>query len=326
MEQVVTFLLIGLAIFRPDPKDPSKTAVRLNGAKPGTTLYVKILQADKFIISVNRDGSKLVSFTDDRGTDFSKHIPKRFGRTWLGFSPKISKDGHSCIVEVRTTKIPKANAGQIALKANIALSCGAGEKTERVENVALKAGTTFKVGTMNIKIDKAGKPDWGNAKLSIDFSSQQDLVNIKTLEFFGPDGQKIKASPSSSISQNNRMLMKSYKLDKMVDTVTLAVTYFDKRESVVVPVSISAGIGLAQAGVQSQGTAELIKPVPGVATVRPSPKVTFTPVQPPSAIGQAEQLDPETARRLYHRKAARVVGTLNLPSEIIKELILRKKH
>ena len=28
----------------------------------------------------------------------------------------------------------------------------------------------------------------------------------------------------------------------------------------------------------------------------------------------------------YHSKVAQVVGTLNLPSEIIKELILRKKH
>ncbi len=265
MQQVVTFLLIGLSIFRPDPKDPSKSELGFN-AEPGTTLHIKILQPDKFIIDVDEKASKLLSFTDDRGTDFSKDIPKRFGRTWLGSSPKISKDGHSCIVEVRTTKIPKANAGQIALKANIALSCGAGEKTERVENVALKAGTTFKVGTMNIKIDKAGKPDWGNAKLSIDFSSQQDLVNIKTLEFFGPDGQKIKASPSSSISQNNRMLMKSYKLDKMVDTVTLAVTYFDKIESVVVPIDIRTGIGLRLLPAR----AELQSTTPYILNAQPS--------------------------------------------------------
>ena len=34
----------------------------------------------------------------------------------------------------------------------------------------------------------------------------------------------------------------------------------------------------------------------------------------------------EGAPSKYHSEAARVIGTLNLPSEIIKELILRKKH
>ena len=42
--------------------------------------------------------------------------------------------------------------------------------------------------------------------------------------------------------------------------------------------------------------------------------------------GHPEKLDPAEARKEFHSKAARVVGTLNLPSEIIKELILRKKH
>ena len=78
----LTVLLIGLAIFRPDPNDPSKSEVGYP-AEPGTTLHVKILQDDKYIIGVDSKASKLVSFTDDQGTDFSKKVPERFGRTWL---------------------------------------------------------------------------------------------------------------------------------------------------------------------------------------------------------------------------------------------------
>ncbi len=246
MQQVVTFLLIGLTIFRPDPNNPSDTEVGF-GAKPGTTLYVKLLQADKFIIRVDNGASKLLSFTDGKGTDFSKQKEKKFGQGWLNRFPKIAKDGHSCIVNVRSDQLPKTDAREIVLKANIVLTCGSGQKTARVENVALKPETTFNVGSMTIRIVKVGKPDWGDAKLNVEFSTKQNLANIKSLDFLGPDGQKIKTHGSSSSRMGSRIFRKSYNLDKKVDTVTLVVTYFDKVESVVVPIDIRAGIGLGPA-------------------------------------------------------------------------------
>ena len=243
MAQAVTFLLIGLAIFRPDPNDPSNTEVGF-GTKPGTTLYVKIQQADKFIISVNHDGSKLVSFSDGKGTDFSKQKEKGFEQGWLDRFPKIAEDGHSCIVKIRSGQLPKTDAREIVLKANIALTCGSGQKTARVEKVALKPETTFNVGSMTIKIDKVGEPDWGDAKLNVEFSTKQNLANIKSLDFFGADGQKIKTHGSSSSRMGSRIFRKSYNLDKKVDAVTLVVTYFDRVEPVVVSIDIRAGIGL----------------------------------------------------------------------------------
>lgn len=39
-----------------------------------------------------------------------------------------------------------------------------------------------------------------------------------------------------------------------------------------------------------------------------------------------EEMDPATAQIEYHRRVAKVVGSLNLPSEIIKKLVLREKH
>ncbi len=265
MQEIVTFLLVGLTIFQPDPKDPSNTEVGLS-TKPGSTLYVKILQPDKFIIHVNREGSKLMSFSDDKGTDFSKQKDKRFGQAWLYPLSKITEDGHTCIVTIRSDQLPKTDAREIAIKANIALTCGSDQKTERLGNVALKPETTFNVGSMTIKIDKVGKPGWGDAKLNVEFSTKQNLAKIKTLEFVGPDGQKIKAHGSSSHRSGSRVFKKSYDLDKKVDSVTLVVTSFDKVESVVVPIDIRTGIGLGLLPAKAElpsGTSNIQKDQPG---------------------------------------------------------------
>ncbi|NIA07274.1 MAG: hypothetical protein GWP14_06515 [Actinobacteria bacterium] len=252
----MTVLLIGLAIFRPDLKDPSQSEVGF-GNKPGTTLHVKIMQQDKFIIDVDDKASKLLSFTDDKGTDLSKQKQKRFGQGWLASFPKIAEDGQSCIIEIRSDRLPKAEAGQITVKAQIALTCGSGEKTERVENVSLKPDITLNVGPMAIKIAKVGKPDWGNAKLNIQLSTKQNLANIKTVEFFDTDGQEIKSRQTGSMSSNNVVFMKSYNLDKKVDTATISVTYFEKVESVTVPIDIRASVGLTPVGSESESAVSL---------------------------------------------------------------------
>ena len=111
----------------------------------------------------------------------------------------------------------------------------------------LKIGSTLTVGSMSIKIAKVGKPDWGDAKLSIQFSSKQDFAKIKSWEFLDAKGQKIEHDRSSSGSMGfagNMTYFVSYNLGKKVESITLSLTYFDKMETLLVPIALKTGVGM----------------------------------------------------------------------------------
>lgn len=321
--------VIGLEVYSPSPTDPSEAEVGGFGKEPGTSLYLKISGNNRIIVAIDKNASKLLRFVDDTKRDLSKERasegPRGFGfrRSWLD-DKSISKDGKTCIVQVSSQQTPHPKASELALKANIVLSCGASEKSEQLENIALKVGTEFKVGDMTIKIDNVEKPEWGEDALTVELSTSGDLAKIKALDFIDTNGQKIESRQTGWGRSGGRTTSKSFNLKKKADTVTLAVTYFEKVEQVKIPLDLRAGIGLAQPRIQALPAVKLPTAVPSVITVEPPSRAT--PVPTPSAKIQPEKLDPATAKREYHRKAARVVGALNLPSEVIKELLLREKY
>ena len=177
--------------------------------------------------------------------------------------------------------------------------------------------------------DEVGEGDaqWGGAKFEVWFSSKQDFARIIKLEFFDQNGQKIDSRQTGSGTSGrgpNMTYRRLYGLQQKVDTVTVNVTYYDELESVVIPIAIRTGVGLGQV------TAKTEPRVVRAAPRAPMPKVVVglraRPDLPIVIQGKPEKLGPAEARKEFHRKAARVVGTLGLPSEIIKELILRKEH
>ena len=320
--------IIGMNVYTPDPNNGSQAEIGGFVNKPGTSLYMKIAGNGKVIIGIDEKASKLTSFVDDKGTDLSKKRKVegpwgRFGHNWLT-KKKITKEGKACIVQINSQHTPQAKAQALALKADIVLSCGAGEKTVREENFALKKGSTLTVGTMELKVEEAGKPDWGDAKLSVKFSSKEDFAKIKSLEFIDGNGQKIDSRQTGSGSSGANWYSRTYSLQQKVDTATVSVTYYAELESVVVPVDIRTGVGLGQISAQAEPRAVRVEPRPPIPTVRVGP--TARPDLPVVVRGKPEKLSPEEAKKEFHSKAARIIGTLNLPSEIIKELLLRKEH
>lgn len=244
-QQKAQVQLVGIKVFAPDPKKPSQSQVP--GQNPGTTLYLKIQQEDKYFVALDKAGSKLLAFTDDKGTDLSKKDTQAFGQNWLGSFPTISKDGHECLIEVGSKHTPRADAANLLLKANIVITCGSDEKTVRQENVALKAGSTISLGSMSIKIDTVGKPVWGDAQLSVRFSSNEVFAKIKHWEFLAPDGKEIehqRRSGGSTEFDGKMTYFVTYELQKKVDTVTLSLTYFDKMEALLVPIDLKSGVGM----------------------------------------------------------------------------------
>ena len=109
-----------------------------------------------------------------------------------------------------------------------------------------------------------------------------------------------------------------------IDTVTLSLTYFDKLESVIVPIDIRTAIGLGQLAAKTEPGAGRTDSKPPMPIVIVGPRAR--PALPIVIQGTPETLGPVEARKEFHRRAARVVGALNLPSDVIKDLLLREKH
>lgn len=236
--------VVGIAVVKPDPKNKYGGSA-VPGMQPGVRVYFRIARDDLFIISLDKDASRLVAFTDDKGTVLGAPGKSKFMDGWLGQS-QVSEDKHSLRFEVASKKMPARQATKLKIKANIAISVGADEKTS-TSPVTLKKGEAVNLGPLQVTIGKVGKPDWGDAKLAVQFKSSKSFDAIKELSFIGPDGQGIKSRQSSSSSGGFGARMtyaRTYDLDKKVEQVTLKATYFGKVEKVSVPVDVTVGVGL----------------------------------------------------------------------------------
>ncbi len=235
---------VGISVVKPDPKNKYGGAA-VFAMSPGVKVHFRIARKDLYIISLDKDASKLTAFTDDKGTVLGTPGKSKFMDGWLGQS-RVSEDGHSLGFEISSKKMPASQASRLRIKANIVISVGADEKTA-TSKATLKNGQTVKLGALQVKISKVGKPDWGDAKLAVEFTSTKSFDAIKELSFIGPDGKEIESTQSSSSSGGfaGRMTYtRTYNLDKKVSQVTLKTTYFGDLRKVSVPVDVNAGVGL----------------------------------------------------------------------------------
>ena len=240
-----TVQVIGLSIFRPDPARENKSYVF--GRHSGTTLHVRVARQDKTIISIDREASKLSSFTDDKGTDLSVKSKRRWGDHWLGSWPRISDDGHSCVLEISSPKTPAAGASKLIIKADIALACGSDVKTAEQKDFALTKGSKLTAGPVPMKVQSVKESSFGDAKMTVELISSKSFDAVKALTFIGADGKEIKydsMGEGKSGIAGKMTYSKAIGLHKKADVVTVKVTYYQKVEKLTVPVNLSVGVGL----------------------------------------------------------------------------------
>ena len=216
----------------------------------GTSLTVRLSMPHKRIVKVDKDTSKLVRFTDDKGTDLTKSR-RRWRQIWLSPFARISTDGHDCVVDVMGSSAPAPGARELRLKANIVLLCGTDERTVEQKGVALEPGSAIAVGPVPMKIAAPGRDGqfitgFGNRpkpKTQFKLTSKVSRDKIAKLAFIGPDGREMKyRRAASSRSSGNYWAL--YVMDEKVERATVRITYYAKSERVTVPVDLSIGLGL----------------------------------------------------------------------------------
>jgi len=240
-----TVQVVGLSIFRPDPTGKSLSYVL--GRRSGTTLHVRVARQDKTIISLDRNASKLSSFTDDKGTVLSETKKRRWGSDWLGSWPRISDDGHSCMLKISSPKTPAAGASKLIVKADIVLACGSDIKTAEQKDFALTKGSKLTVGPVPMKVQSVKDSSFGKAKMRVELISSKSFDAVKALTFIGADGKEIKydsLGEGTSGIAGKMTYSKAIGLHKKVDVVTVKVTYYQKIEKLTVPLNLTVGVGL----------------------------------------------------------------------------------
>lgn len=212
----------------------------------GTKLYTLITLPGKTIIGADREASKFGKFTDDKGTNLFAplgHVPE--ADDWIGtFGPKLTEDGKACGLTVEAPARPVPGATKLLFNANMVFRCGTSIKTVEQKNVALKKGSKITIGPVPMEIVQT---QVAANETSLGLKSRASLERILSVRFFNAAGKEIESRiegyESSSIFGNYE-ITRTYKLPGKVPVANVKIAFYDKVETVSVPLAIEAGLGL----------------------------------------------------------------------------------
>ncbi len=213
----------------------------------GTRVALMLVSEGKAIVSLDEDASKITTFTDDQGTDFSKS-KARFGRDGVKFGfASYSDDKKALVVDVESGGVPKQGAGELILKGEVVVSVASESKLEKSEAVAATKGTKLKVGEREFEVTTAGKPKWGDDEFSIELKSKYNDRDFKAVKFYAADGTELKAN--RSMSSSGGVFGKSthkvtFNFEKKFDKFSLGLDAWTDLEKVKVPFDLKVKAGL----------------------------------------------------------------------------------
>lgn len=221
----------------------------LNGAAPGVTVLLKLTAPEGNIVGINIGESKLVSFTDDRGTDLSVRSanggpgnePGFYAQ--LGFGPLV--DGKpSAIIRVTAPNQPARGATGFSITGKVTVQTASHTNQFVAEKVALTSGTVFGLGELKLTICDVRSKD---GKCEVWLQSSQDLTSLAGLEFYDAQGQKIESRAFSSYqhtSETEKKWTLSFQLQKSAAVAKIAATCWTDLKTVEVPIAVKTGVGL----------------------------------------------------------------------------------
>jgi hypothetical protein len=227
-------------------KPPAGIDPNIGDYNHSTIMLVMLSLPDKQILTIDSKASSLESMTDDKGTDLTKPAIKTdFAPKWIDeyALTRVSKDKKQCSIRPYFPAVPAEGAVKMTLKAKFVVLCGAEEKNAEGKNVELKDGKSTKVGAVIVSYNK-NNSSGNNTAVSI---ICEDAPRIKSVTFLDKDGQALKTNDYSYTSRNTaggrNDWITHYTIESKVDQATVRIIYYDKLESVTVPVELQFGVG-----------------------------------------------------------------------------------
>ncbi|HDY66088.1 MAG TPA: hypothetical protein ENH84_07660 [Phycisphaerae bacterium] len=252
--------VVGLSIAKGDPNDKFDRSV-VRGLPRGTALHFAITDKTRFFTRFEKESAKIELFTDQKGTDLLK--PSALNKAKMGLLPSVSDDHHTAMFSMTAPQTPAPGAKEIHFRGKVVVETGVDEKTEEQKRLLLKEGSEITVGPCLFKIKNIQA--FGENNLQITLTSDKSHSAIKTIEFIGADGKKIKTRKTGQSSvgwDKNKTYDLYYSLTKekekgpkdktapkgaekmMSELVTVRITYFTKVDKLEVPIDVKVGLGL----------------------------------------------------------------------------------
>jgi hypothetical protein len=205
------------------------------------------------LIEFDAARSKLTVFRDDKGTDFlTAKAPRErsFGRSGpFGPFPKISADRKAALFDLRSGTLPAAGARTIEAEGVAVFSAGNGQETVRAEKIAFKKGDSFKAGSMDFKIDAAGKSEFGGDGFQVSLSTK-DGLKLDKVRFLDAAGKEIEARPAGRSRMGGSLFGKSeityawsWSFKQDPGPVTVEAVLWKEVAAAEFPLKISVGVG-----------------------------------------------------------------------------------
>ena len=218
--------------------------------KTGVTVSVLYAPTDGKIVDFDQNESKLVSFTDDKGTDLMAAPPSTdpFNKPGIsGMLPQANGGASSIVFDLKASGQPAKGATSFNITGKASLEIAGGTNQITVENVAIKTNSVFSLGDLPLMISEAGtnKNVWGSKDYpySVTFSSLRDMKNISSMEFFDAAGNKV-AAEKRSWGGGPLGYMIQYDFKQLVDRARIVATCWKDLKTIELPIAVKATAGL----------------------------------------------------------------------------------
>jgi len=218
--------------------------------KPGVTVSALLSPPAGKIVSIDQNKSKVISFTDDKGTDLMAAPASNdpFNKPGFSYMPPQSEDGlPSAVVDLKAPGLPAKGATALNISGEVVAETAGDPEQVTVPDAAIQSNTVFSVGTMTLNIAgaQAKTNSWDKkVTFSVTFHCAQNLDAISKIQFFDAQGNEIEARKSSWGGGDFFGYMVEYELKQKVDRAKVIVSYWTDLQTVTVPFTIKTGLGL----------------------------------------------------------------------------------
>lgn len=235
--------VVSLTLGKPLPKPVARELMTF--VKPGTDITLLLSAPDKRMIGLDRRASRLTALADDKGTDLTKGKGLSSARNWLKW-PKFTADGHHGTVRIEADGLPAPNAGRVVVAGTLAVLCGSNEKEAVQKGLELVKGAKLTAGPVPMSISSVQEQP-GRNRRTVTFSYRGPDDAIRSIRFLDEAGKELKADRGvrTSFSMGGAVSRsREWHLPLEAKEVGVKVAYFEKVETVNVPVDLSIGVGL----------------------------------------------------------------------------------
>ena len=199
----------------------------------------------KLALFLKTDGSSFVKL--DQGKSKVTLCGEK-GMCWFFGSSSISKDGKMLRLEVGADGAKPVD-GKIKVEGELVVISATGKGQISTEMIEWKKGGSVKFpkesGLPTFKIEKTGKPKWGDEKWEVTLKCSQDFERFVSVKFVDDKGVEHKGKRGSSSSMGflgKKTVTVSYKASEVLTKAKMVVEYWDGVKEEKVPVNLIIGL------------------------------------------------------------------------------------